>query len=247
MVSAMNKAALKTSAGFAILAILLAIVILIMHFFFSPRLSTPAANTDISPLPVIVIDAGHGGFDGGAVGGDGTLEKDLNLDIARILSELLRVSGYEAVMTRTEDTMLTTDDGIGKAKMRDLKQRLIIASSYPDALLVSIHCNKFPAESCRGLQVYYSGSELAQNAADSIQNSVARLIQPENRRQTKKADSSIYLLDRARTPSVLVECGFLSNSEECALLKEDAYQKKLALSILFGIAEVYPPGSISVG
>lgn len=241
----MNKEALKTSAGFAILALILTIAIIIMHFFFSPRLSSPASKDGLTALPVIVIDAGHGGMDGGAVGVDGTLEKELNLEIAIILSELLRVSGYETVMTRNDDSMLTTDDGAGKAKMRDLKQRLTIASSYPDALMVSIHCNKFPAESCKGLQVYHSDSELAKQAADQIQGSVTGLLQPENHRQTKKADSSIYLLHRAKTPSVLVECGFLSNSEECSLLKQDSYRKKLALSMLAGIAVAYPPASVS--
>ena len=240
----MNKEALKTSVGFAILALLLTIAIIIMHFFFSPRLLSPASNDQTITLPVIVIDAGHGGMDGGAVATDGTLEKELNLEIAKILSELLRVSGYDAVMTRNDDTMLTTEDGAGKAKMQDLKQRLTIASGYPDSLMVSIHCNKFPSESCRGLQVYYSDSELAKLAADSIQGSVTGLLQPENHRQTKKADSSIYLLHRSKGAAVLVECGFLSNSEECSLLKQDNYRKKLALSMLSGIAAAYPPANI---
>ncbi len=228
-----GKDALKSAGAFAaIVALLLALSILISAITY--RKKDPSVPT-LGELPrSVVIDAGHGGMDGGAVAPDGTAEKDINLQTAKILCALMQVSGYKVIMTRSEDIMLDTGDGQGSAKMRDLRRRLEIANAYPDALAVSIHCNKFPQSSCKGLQVYHSDSDTAENAALAIQES-ALMIMPENHRKIKKADSSIYLLHRAKTPSVLVECGFLSNPEELAKLKTAEYKKQLALVIMKGI------------
>lgn len=232
----------KEAVRSALLFLLLALAVCLAVFFIctSLPLSEPSLErVSAEGFPTVVIDAGHGGRDGGAVGEDGTLEKDLNLQIARVLSELLKVSGYNVVMTRNEDVMLSTEDSVGSAKLRDLKKRLMIASSYPEAVTVSIHCNKFPSEDCRGLQVYYSDNETAKALAVGIQESTVSLLQPENHRKAKLADSSIYILDRAKTPSVLIECGFLSNTEERERLKNADYQRALALAVLVGITEVY--------
>lgn len=234
----MKKEALKTAMLFLLIALAVSVAVFVIYIRFSP-IDKPTGQVSTEPLPIIVIDAGHGGRDGGAVGYDGTLEKELNLQIANVLAELFRASGYNVVMTRTSDEMLTADDNVGSNKLQDLKKRLTVASSYPDSVTVSLHCNKFPAESCKGLQVYYSDSDTARTLAESIQSSVTGMIQPENHRKVKKADSSIYLLDRAKTPSVLIECGFLSNTEECEKLKDGDYQKKLALAIFTGITAVY--------
>ena len=232
----MKNEAIKTAMSFLLIAIFVSAAVFVILICFP---SGDGAREVISaePMPVIVIDAGHGGRDGGAVGYDGTLEKELNLKIGTKLAELLRISGYNVVMTRSEDVMLTTDDTGGSSKMRDLKKRLEIASSYPDAVAVSIHCNKFPLESCKGLQVYCSEGDTAKRLAESIQESVKAALQPENHRAVKEADSSIYLLARAKTPSVLIECGFLSNPEECEKLKDPEYQKALALAVLKGITD----------
>ncbi len=231
----MKKETFKTALGFGFIAVGLVLAVYFLYTLGAPKNELPSSDADASPLPVIVIDAGHGGMDGGAVGNDGTLEKELNLEIAMTLAELARICGYNPILTRTEDVMLSTPEGAGSAKMQDLKARLSISSIYPEALTVSIHCNKFPSESCKGLQVYHSNSEQAKKIADSIQASVKEQLQPDNRRQTKKADSSIYLLDRAVSPAVLIECGFLSNTEECEALSSREYQKSLALAILSGI------------
>ena len=180
----------------------------------------------------LVIDAGHGGMDGGAVAPDGTLEKDLNLEIARILCALMRVSGYDVVMTRDGDVML------GDTKMKDLKSRLQLFSGSSDVLSVSVHCNKFPDSSCNGLQVYYADTPASRSVAESVQSAFS-LVSDVNRRQVKKADSSIYLLHRASSPAILVECGFLSNPEELAKLKTDEYRKKLALALMSGVSTFY--------
>lgn len=195
------------------------------------------------PAPTVVIDAGHGGADGGGVstafsdtGAVSVLEKDCNLQISKALAALFRISGYNVVMTRETDIMLDAEGLYGNAKMRDLRARLLIAQKHPDAVFISVHCNKFPDPTCSGLQVYYSEKhEAAKNLAYSIQTSSATLLQPNNKRLPKAAGSSIYVLDRATQPSVLVECGFLSNPEEANLLSDENYQKKLALSILLPV------------
>jgi len=230
-----KRLALKTAIEFILVAGIL-VALMLVAVAIGGRQGSETNAVAAEEDTVVVIDAGHGGMDGGASGSDGTLEKHINLEIAEVLSELLTVSGYKTVMTRTDDVMLQTDDGKGSAKMQDLKQRLVISSKYPDSLTVSIHCNKFPMESCRGMQVYYSDSETAKKAAQSIQ-SASVLLQPYNKRAVKKADSAIYLLHRAKSPAVLVECGFLSNSEELSALKTEDYQKKLALVIFKGVTE----------
>lgn len=237
----LKKSGARASAEFlAVVILLIAAMMLIMSLFNGRGEKTDAVGADDEL--VVIVDAGHGGMDGGAVGADGTQEKNINLAVAEILSDLLTVSGYKTVMTRTDDVMLTTEDGVGSAKMQDLKQRLNVSSKYPDALTVSVHCNKFPLESCKGMQVYYSNSDAARQTAESIQ-SASRLLQNYNKREIKKADSSIYLLHRAVSPSVLVECGFLSNTEELQALKTEEYQKQLALIILKGINESYGAGN----
>ncbi len=235
----MKNKALTQTLTFAFFSLILLLTCILLCTLFKQGGDGEARPANTNELPTVIIDAGHGGIDGGAVGVNGILEKELNLEMAQVLGALMRVSGYNVVMTRTDDTMLTTDDGNGSAKTRDLKKRIEIASGYPDGLMISLHCNKFPSESCKGLQVYYSENELARDTAKSIQDSVIGLLQTSNHRKPKQADSSIYLLHRAVTPSVLVECGFLSNSEECALLCNDGYRKKLALCILSGINENY--------
>ena len=145
----LKKSGARASAEFlAVVILLIAAMMLIMSLFNGRGEKTDAVGADDEL--VVIVDAGHGGMDGGAVGADGTQEKNINLAVAEILSDLLTVSGYKTVMTRTEDVMLTTEDGVGSAKMQDLKQRLNVSSKYPDALTVSVHCNKFPLESCKG-------------------------------------------------------------------------------------------------
>jgi len=183
----------------------------------------------------IVIDAGHGGMDGGASSADGISESGLNLDVAKRLRDICTVLGKNAVMTREEDIMLS-DGGSGSRKGRDLRRRLDIAKENPGAVFVSIHMNKFPDEDCRGLQVWYSpNSSESSYIASNIQLRSKELLDSENNRTVKAATSSIYLLDRIQTPAVLVECGFLSNQAEARLLNDSDYQLKLAVVILSGI------------
>ena len=187
----------------------------------------------------VVIDAGHGGEDSGAVGIGNVYEKNLNLEIAFKLGEYLTSAGYTVVYTRTKDKLLYTEEQNikGMRKINDLKNRMNIANSYSDALFVSIHMNSFGSSDCTGLQVYYGvGSDESQKIADSVQSEVVKRLQKTNRRKTKSGEG-IYLLENSTNPAILIECGFLSNPEECKKLSEKEYQKELSFAIVCGIIE----------
>ncbi len=187
---------------------------------------------------VIIIDAGHGGFDGGAVAFDGTLEKTLNLSIALKLDVCLSVLGYNTVLVRNDDSATNNPNDIGiSAKVSDIKNRVAMMKKYPNGIFVSVHMNKYTTTQPHGAQVFYSGVDNSQNLALLLQNSIARRVQPDNKRIIKQAGKDIYLLKHATIPSVIVECGFLSNPDELKLLKSDSYQTQIAVALAFGIVE----------
>ena len=193
------------------------------------------ADVDASPVrPMLILDPGHGGEDSGAVAPDGTMEKHLNLDIAQRVGDLADLLGYSAMLTRMTDEMLydrygdMTEYG-GRKKTYDLRNRLRLAEESGGTVFCSIHMNKFPSAECRGLQVYYSpNSAESSSYAALVQSYSKTFLDSTNHRETKKADSSIYLLHRIEIPAILVECGFLSNPEECALLNTSGYRQKTA-------------------
>ena len=206
-------------------------------------------SVDARPVsPVFILDPGHGGEDGGAEGVDGTLEKHLNLDTVLTMEALADFLGYPTVLTRTDDTMLynrygAMPESVKKKKSYDLRNRLRFAEESGGSLFCSIHMNKFPQTECRGLQVYYGpAAEASGSYAAVLQNYARTFLDPENDRETKKADASIYLLHRIRMPAVLVECGFLSNPEECALLNTPAYRQKTASVLTAALAEGWEAG-----
>ena len=180
----------------------------------------------------VILDAGHGGFDGGASAGD-VLEKDINLKIALFLADHLRFLGYDVILTR-EDDSATNDEGdrIRSKKISDMKNRLALMKSYPDAFFVSIHLNKYSDSQPKGTQVFYSQKTTESKLlAQSIQQTVKELLQSDNHREIKPATRDTYLLYNAPIPAVIVECGFLSNPAELALLKTEEYQKKMAFAV----------------
>ncbi|MBQ8911451.1 MAG: N-acetylmuramoyl-L-alanine amidase [Clostridia bacterium] len=190
----------------------------------------PSVNRE-SKRPTVILDPGHGGQDGGASGSDGTLEKDLNLQVARRTAALLKIMGYNVILTRDEDVMLG-EGAVGHKKLADLQYRLDLANGSKDALLISIHMNKFPMEYCNGIQLYYSENNEQSLVLANALHTLVKDFQKDNIREVKKATSSIYLMDRVQIPAVLFECGFLSNERECALLKDEDYQKALAVLIV---------------
>ena len=220
---------------FSMLLVVTALGMIALGQRLSGASRTETDATVASPLPVIIIDAGHGGEDGGAVGESGVLEKDINLKIAHVLDEMLRSAGYPTVMTRTDDRLLYDPytDYKGRKKRLDLEARVRIAESQNDAIFVSIHMNAFPQSQYRGLQVYYSEHHPdSARLAEQIQGLAKNLLMTENDRRIKPSGGTSYLLEHIAHPSVLVECGFLSNPEECRMLATEDYQRKLA-TVLF--------------
>ena len=200
--------------------------------------SLPTATDKDAPVTV-VIDAGHGGEDGGAVGVTGVLEKDLNMQLSLCLAASLREAGVNVVLTRTEDKLLYTEaENIkGIRKLSDLKNRCKIAAEYPDAIFISIHMNSYSNPKYSGLQVYYSESnDNSRILASHIQSSVKNELQASNNR-TIKAGEGMYILENIANPGVLIECGFLTNFEECEKLSEKEYRKQLSLAIICGIID----------
>ena len=234
------KTSMVYAAWILLICILLAVIIIAFSF-----LACPLEKADLSALKIeqpsvlVIIDAGHGGRDGGAVSDDGVAEKDLNLQIALKLRDLLTACGVECMMTRETDALVCDENDPalkGKIKQTDLKNRLQIAKDHPSAVFVSIHMNKFPQEKYFGLQVYYSKNNTQSNdLANEIQKNTRKHLQPQNSRKIKAADSKIFLLDRIQSPAVLVECGFLSNREECKRLCSGDYQNELAYILCFSL------------
>lgn len=205
-----------------------------------------AVMSENAALPVIVIDAGHGGEDGGA-SANGLLEKDINLSIALKLRDMLTISGYQVVMTRDSDVSVydSTADTTREKKVSDLKNRVEMINSGKNNILVSIHQNKFEQSQYFGTQMFYSkNNPKSAVLAEELRKSVTGFLQPDNKRELKQADGSIYILDKAQVPAVIVECGFLSNEDEAKKLADSDYQQKMAFSIYSGIIGYMNKGSM---
>ncbi len=182
---------------------------------------------------VIVLDAGHGGFDPGKVGVSGELEKEINLAITQKLKDYLEYSGAQVVLTREDEK------GLSNKKREDMNKRKQIINNSGADILVSIHQNSFPQENCKGAQVfYYASSDDGKVLAQSIQTAIKTFVDPENNRLVKDS-SSYFVLKQTNIPSVIVECGFLSNYEEAKRLASDDYQDKIAWAVYIGIMEFY--------
>ena len=191
------------------------------------------SETSLS-APIVVIDAGHGGEDGGTVGINGCYEKDINLSVAKKLKSYLSSMGVRCVLTRNSDTLLydRTADYEGRKKHLDMLERLRITNSYENAIFVSIHQNAFTQEKYSGLQIYYSeNNESSLSIAKSIEQGIKEILQVQNNRVAKASGGNIYLLEELNCPAILIECGFLSNANECELLCSEEYQSKLCAII----------------
>lgn len=225
----------------SIIAIITAFLIILsamLYLTFMANFSAAEASSMPITQKTVIVDAGHGGDDGGAIGIDGTVEKDINLDIALKLDKILKFYGFNVIMTRTQDVM-TCDDGLDslrKRKISDIHNRFELMRKNPDAIFISVHQNKFEDSSQHGTQVFYSGNdERSKELAEAIQTSVTLTLQRKNDRVVKKSGSGIYLLYHAKIPAVLVECGFISNSDEVKKLKDESYRMKLAILIADGL------------
>lgn len=186
----------------------------------------------------VVIDAGHGGVDPGSVSADGLLEKDVNLDIALRLNEILNKNGVKTLLVRNTDTDIS-DPGcssVREKKVSDIHNRFALVNETPGSILVSIHQNFYEEPKYSGTQVFYSANnDESRILAHCIQSAVVSGLQPDNTRQIKASGDSIYLLYKAERPSVMVECGFLSNPEESKKLADGEYRQSLAQFVSDGI------------
>lgn len=187
-----------------------------------------AQSASIPKRHRIVLDAGHGGEDGGAVSCTGKPESRYNLEITLRLNDLLHLLGYDTVMIRQDDSSVyQSGQTIAQRKLSDLKERVRIANRGTSAVLVSIHQNQFGEEKYSGAQVFYAETKGSRLLAEQIQGSFVQMLNPGSRRSAKQG-TGIYLLEKVRVPGVLVECGFLSNFEEERKLSSAEYQQKIA-------------------
>ena len=191
--------------------------------------------TMVQPISsyTLVIDAGHGGEDGGAVSISGISESHINLSIACKLEDILALYGVQAEMLRREDISLHSPeaDTLRKKKVSDLHNRVSRVEEIPSALLVSIHQNSYPDSRYRGAQVFYGKVSGSEDLAKHVQMTLNETLGSYHTRTAKKIPESIYLMKKVTCPAILVECGFLTHPEEEALLRTDAYQQKIAACI----------------
>lgn len=227
----MKKALMILFSGF----LLIAVCINISYKIDDVMVKTVGIN-NIQTKKTVIIDPGHGGIDVGTVGIDGSLEKNINLSISLDLYDFLMVSGINTVLTRDGDYEMYR---AGEQRTKsDLYNRMDYINSVPNSILISIHQNHFENEAEWGTQVWYSpNDEISPTLADKILQSVKKNIQPENKRENKVSDNSYYILYKAQKPSVMVECGFVSNENENKRLQDKEYQRDIAYSILVGICE----------
>ena len=231
----MNKIAANKGLFVQILiVVIISALIVNVSSSFANYVMSPSADYSQT---VIVIDAGHGDFDPGAIAHDGTLEKDLNLHIALKLADFFRANGFTVVMTRTDDVTMT-GNGPSEAtsrKRNDTQNRAALSDSFSNAVMISIHQNAFSDRSQHGTQIFYGQkNEHSKAIAEAIQASMARYLQPDNERKCKRGYDSIYILKTVENPLVMIECGFITNRDELELLKDSEYQQKLAFCIFLG-------------
>ncbi len=186
----------------------------------------------------ILIDPGHGGIDGGASSKDGTIEKDINLNIGLLLGANLKSQGYKVEYTRTEDVGLYTEGkSVKEKKYEDLSKRVSLKEETNCDVFVSIHLNTFPQSSCKGAQVWYSSYNDSERLANIMQNTLKDKLDQSNKREPKAAGTQYKVLrGNDNMAGVIVECGFLSNPEECQKLKDENYQNKIADSLAESIS-----------
>ena len=204
------------------------LLFLIALIYGGHRLSVVVASNILQDEKIVVIDAGHGGDDPGKIGINNALEKEINLQIAKEIKKYLEKAGITVVMTRENDSSLKN------SKAEDMRERVKIIDESKAKIAVSIHQNSFPSEAEKGAQVFYfSESEEGVKIAQILQNHL-KILDPENKREIKE-NNSYFLLKRTKTPTVIVECGFLSNWADAEKLTETEYQKEIAQVISEGI------------
>ena len=207
------------------------IVMLVFARICNTAVTTLSEQSNTARGKCVVIDPGHGGEDGGAVSCSGRPESIYNLEISRCLNDLIMLLGYKTKMIRNDDrSVYTKGETLAQKKVSDLKERVKITNETDGAVLISIHQNYFGDNRYKGAQVFYAKTDGSEEFAKKLQTNFISKLNCGSRRQAKKS-SGIYLMEQISCPGILVECGFLSNAEEEALLRTAEYQKKVSAVI----------------
>lgn len=224
-----------------ICAVILSLV-LITAIAGSEVVTTIAENAPLSGRTCFIIDAGHGGVDGGATSCTGILESAINLEIALRLDDLMHLLGMETLMIRKTDISVYTEgNSIAAKKVSDLKERARIVNQTENAVLISIHQNHFSDSRYSGPQVFYSNIADSEHLGKQMQSALVKYLNPQSNRQAKKADG-VYLMQNIHCSGILIECGFLSNPSEEARLRSPLYQKQLCC-VIASVASNYENNS----
>lgn len=229
----MNKKQLLARVG----AVTSAIALVLAGSWYTVRQmerSASQVSSSASDGQIIILDAGHGGMDGGCTSANGDVEKNINLAILLDLRDMLKASGYTVLTTRDTDRSIHDDgvEGIANQKSSDMDNRLALFNSIQGAICISIHQNQFTDAQYNGAQMFYSDTN-SKNAglAQTLQNQFVNFLQPDNKREIKLCGKELFLCYYSKNPTVMAECGFLSNPEEAALLITEDYQQKIAFTI----------------
>lgn len=218
--------------------VILSVTVYAAYLAVDNTVLSKAVNTSIkSQLPLIIIDPGHGGEDGGAVTQTGEVEKDINLSISLCTEKLFAFFGFDTLMTRYKDELIYSDGctNIREKKVSDIHNRMKMIEDNPNSIFLSVHQNHYDEEKYSGAQVFYSkNNEKSPLLAQSIQDTIKADLQNDNDRKIKPTGTEIYLLYHATVPCVMVECGFLSNRSEAQKLCDSDYQKQAAFDIFKG-------------
>ena len=211
--------------------ILVVSIFLTATYWGSRATSVIAQKIPMERKHTVIIDAGHGGVDGGATSCTGKLEKEYNLEIALRLNDLMHLLGIHTKMVRTSDiSVYTQGETIAAKKVSDLKNRVTMVNETENGLLLSIHQNTFSDGRYSGAQVFYGPKGEGKALAEQLQTALIQTLNPGSNRRCKRADG-VYLMEHTEKTGVLIECGFLSNPEEEARLRSDTYQKNLSCVI----------------
>ena len=214
-------------------ALAFGLCVIIVSGLFAVETISPAFAPVSSDTPTLILDAGHGGEDGGASSAAGDKESDINLAVVLKLESLMAFLGVKTVLTRNQDISIH-DEGcttLREKKVSDLKNRVELIQNTPNAMLISVHQNTFTDSRYQGAQVFYGSGDLSRQWGLCTQSAIASFLDVSNTRQAAGISDHVYLFKHTDCPAILVECGFLSNGEEVSLLLTDSYQRKIAITL----------------
>ena len=220
------KRGIALAGAVCLVVVLLALALGRLNRMMEPVIS-PVSYTNAIP---VILDAGHGGEDGGAVSLTGVPESQINLEIVLKLRDILALCGTDPQLLREEDLSLHDESAstLREKKRSDLQNRVAAVEAAEGAALISIHQNTYTSARYHGAQVFFAPTQGSQALAEAFQTALRERLQPDNERAAKEIPDSVYLMNHITCPAILVECGFLTNPQEEALLRDEGYQRKLA-------------------